>query len=123
VEAFVGLAFLGDYEPAKKALATHLSKGGIVPLALASLRAFDVGDGHLEALRSGLSSETDSVRVAAARLLVAREDTESQAALVEMAGSVGPRHRGMMRKLLKRLEASTRTGFVIDREAPEDEEP
>jgi len=119
-EAFVGLAHLGDFEPAKRALETHLSKGGIVPLALASLRAFAVGDGHPETLRKGLASKSDVVRVAAARLLVARNDLSARDALAEAAEAVGPRHKAVMRDLLQRLDKSPERGFIIDRDAPED---
>ncbi len=122
VEAFVGLAHLGDLEPAKSALQTHLAKGGIVPLALASLRAFAVGDGHLEALRKGLASESDTVRVAAARLLVARDDLAARDAISKAAETVGPRYKAVMHTLLQRLDESPVRGFIIDRDAPEDPE-
>ena len=119
-EAFVGLAHLGDLEPAKRALATHLEKGGIVPLALAALRAFAVNDAHLDVIRSGLTSGTDTVRVAAAKLLVARDDLGSRDAIAETSKSVAPRYRAVMRDLLERLDRSPSHGFIIDRDAPED---
>jgi len=121
-EAFVGLALLGDYEPAQRALDTHLEKGGIIPLALASLRAFAVDEGKLDVLRKALASKADPVRVAAAKLLVARGDFESRTRLEEMASTVGPRYRATMRALLEQLATNPKKGFIIDRDAPEDPE-
>jgi len=122
-EAFVALAHLGDYEPARRALSTHLAKGGIIGLAVAAVRAFGVGEGHLEVLRGALGSKADPVRIAAARMLVARGDVESREALAALAGLVEPRRRALIQQLLERLDNEATTGFTIERDAPEDAEP
>lgn len=78
-EAFMALAALGDFEPAERALAAHLDKGGIEPLALAAIRALTQrgAPDDRARLRAALESNAPAVRAAAGRALAELGDAEA----------------------------------------------
>ncbi len=100
-EALVSLARLGDVAPARVVLTTHLSKGGIVPLARAAVRGLDLG-GHaqdLQRLRAALKSKAWPVRRSAAVALAARADSEGLRLIAELAATAEPREAQALRAL------------------------
>lgn len=104
VEAFVALGRLGDAEPARRALETHLSKGGIVPLAEASVYALThTGLAAAPLLRRALDSEAPPVRLAAARALATIGDAESIDRLRTLRDGAGLRERAVYEEALQRL--------------------
>ena len=107
-QAVVALGRLGDAEPARKILATHLAKGGIVPLAEAAVSALAATDtaAHREMLRRALTSESGVVVASAARVLAALGDTEARPALEQARGRVDARHRDQIDAALARLTAA-----------------
>lgn len=113
-EAFVALGHLGDIEPAEKALALHLDKGGIVPLAEAAVRAFAAAKIEPARIRPALESEAPVVQLAAARALVAAGDRESLGALEKLRGRVDPRRRRTVQALIDRLATPGTLGETVD---------
>lgn len=105
VEALIALGHLGDGEPARMVLRTHLAKGGIVPLAIAATRALaalnQIEDRPL--LRRTLESEAPVVQITAAQVLATVGDTESVPLLEAMLPQLAPRHRETVRYQLRRL--------------------
>jgi len=106
-EALGVLGLLGDLEPARAALDTHLSKGGIVPLALGAVAALaesaDTSD--LGRLRAAASSKELSVAVRAARALALRGDHESLPAISALRARTGARYAADIDAALERLGA------------------
>lgn len=104
-EAFVALGYLGDTEPAEKALAVHLAGGGIEPLAEASVRALAAAGAPPARIREALASEAPVVQLAAVRALVALGDRESLPALRALRDRFDPRRRRTLDELIERLDA------------------
>lgn len=117
-DAFVALGHLGDTEPARKALAVHLDKGGIVPLAEASVRALAAAGAPPEQIRAALQSEEPVVQLAAARALVAAGDRESADALRALRSRIDPRRRGTVDALLERLAEPSALGEPVQHPDP-----
>ncbi len=113
-EAFVALGHLGDIEPAEKALALHLDKGGIVPLAEAAVRAFAAAKVEPARIRPALESEAPVVQLAAARALVAAGDRDSLSALEALRDRVDPRRRRTVQALIDRLATPGTLGETFD---------
>lgn len=113
-DAFVALGHIGDIEPAEKALALHLDKGGIVPLAEAAVRAMAAAGVEPARLRPALASEAPVVQLAAARALVAAGDRESLDALRALRERVDPRRRAVVDGLIERLGAPSTLGETVD---------
>jgi len=105
-EAFLALGRLGDLEPARQALTTHLKTGDIAPLAEAAVRAFASQDAR-PALREALGSKEASVRTLAARALIALKDLESVPRLKSVLEDLPPRARRALRDELRRLEGGS----------------
>lgn len=106
-EALAVLGLLGDRGPARAALDTHLSKGGIVPLALGAVAALaDSTDPvDLGRLRAAVSSKESSVAVRAAQALALRDDRQSVPALAALRARVGARYVADVDAALERLGA------------------
>jgi len=106
-EALAVLGVLGDRAPARAALDTHLSKGGIVPLALGAVAALaDSTDAEdLRRLRAAVSSKEASVAVRAGRALALRGDRESLPSLTALRARVGARYAADVDAALEQLGA------------------
>ncbi len=113
-DAFVALGHLGDVEPARKALAVHLDKGGIIPLAEAAVRALAAAKVPPAEIRPALSSEAPVVQLAAARALVALGDRDSLDALRDLRGRVDPRRRRVVDGLIERLTTPSALGETVE---------
>lgn len=109
-EAFVALGHLGDTEPARKALAVHLDKGGIEPLAQAAIRALTVAGEDREPIRRALGSKSPVVRITAARALVELGDRASLPAIRELRDGAHPRQRATFDDLVRRLAPAAELG-------------
>ncbi len=105
VEALVALGHLGDGEPARRVLETHLAKGGIVPLATAATRALAAlnAPGDRALLRRTLESEAPIVQISAAQVLATLGDAEAVPLLEALLPKLAPRHRETVRYQLRRL--------------------
>lgn len=113
-DAFVALGHLGDVEPAQKALAVHLDKGGIIPLAEAAVRALAAAKSPPAQIRPALASKAPVVQLAAARALVALGDQDSLDALRDLRGRVDPRRRRVVDGLIERLTTPSTLGETVE---------
>ena len=101
-DALVALAGLGDLDPARAVLTTHLAKGGIVPLARGAVHAF-ARAGDTARLRAALGSQDPSIQLAAARALAEVGDTDSVPALRALLPDLDPHTRAALREVLQRM--------------------
>ncbi|MFN3201170.1 MAG: HEAT repeat domain-containing protein [Bradymonadia bacterium] len=105
-EALAALGALGVLDPAKQVLETHLSKGGIEPLALGATRGLALSDSDeaLPLLRAALSSGHPPVWRMAAEALVARKDPETLPLLKAKLSKATARERAVLQPLVQLLE-------------------
>ena len=104
-EAFVALGVLGDFEPAERALAAHLSQGGIEALAEAAIQALASrgNPADRDRVRAALASPTPVVRAAAARALALLGDQASIPAIRAQLQATPAQHRAVLQQALETL--------------------
>jgi HEAT repeat protein len=105
VDTVLALGRLGDLEPAGTILDTHLSKGGIVPLANGAVRAFCAAGGApaTAQLTRALQSPAANIRVVAAEGLARLEHESSVPALRALLANLRGHHRARVQAAIERL--------------------
>ncbi len=109
VDALYALGRLGELEPARMVLNTHLAKGGIVPLAEGAVSALAQSDapGDRALVRQALSSEAGPVVLLAAQALARAGDAESLSSIQAARPRVDARHREALDAAIEQLKALT----------------
>ncbi len=111
--AVVALGALGDLQPARQILATHLEKGGLISLARASVKALAEANVPSTELREALASKAFQIQLAAADILSRRRDMPSKAIIEAALSSIPPRQRTQFRAFLDRFAADPVLGKDI----------
>ena len=99
--ALISLGQLGDLEPARKVIKTHLRSGGIIPLARAAVTALSIAGADFAELEPIAKSESAAVLLALADALNSRDNEKSRALVQSILPKIPIRQRARIETNLK----------------------